>query len=956
MIHCCRSTPPSLRPPIVPASGLWLLGLGLLALLVPAVADAQCVLGVDGTTVTCEGTDPDGFDAGGVGSLDVDVMPDARVDNGGDPGVNALNLASDNNVDVWAGVEGESTDAEITASGAGSHGIAAENGNSIWNSGSIVVTGDDSIGIQVVNDNPLVYNEGAIAAGGDRSTGIQVGDGNAYVSNPGIITVTGDNGIGMDGGNGNGHGSLNSGVYSSGTIEADGASGIGIRFGDDNRMYISGTLSADGSNGVGIQVGDANTLNTFGSISADGSNGVGIRVGDANTVINSDTVSAVGSDGVGVLLGTAAGTMNEFRNYGTIAGGSGGGAAVSFAPSGPGSQNTLRNEPDGQIDGSLSGVAVRGSAGADTVRNLGTITGSVELGDGDDLFGLWTGGDIDGTVAGGSGSDMLTLRRSDAEGADEADDLDLSIFSDFEFLQIVEGGTWALSGSGSFSEANVLNGTLAPDGPLNLSGDYVQGTGTSLLIHLDPDGTSDVLGVGGNATIEPGASLELVTSGPLTEETTYTFLTTGGELSGLFAEVSLLGDVGSLRYFQVATPDSLAIEFSLGYASAAITGNQTATAIYLDEIVEAGPTGDMETVLQNLRGLPDPELRAAFDALHPEAYDAQASAMLSFGRSVAELAAFRRPRCGDVVYERRPEVVAPSPCSRGWMPWGSAFGLFADRNGSSGHIDFSNDGGGLLLGADHALGDHFMAYGFFGGGYTSVDIDEVGKGHLFSATLGAGGRWSLGGTRIDGLVGYARGWHEQEREIDFADISRTAKGDYSSNLIVALVKAGHTFRFGSLDLEPLATVEYGYLMQESFEESGAGAVDLEVDERSDSVLSTTAGARLAYTYFKWEYIEDWLEWADGVWTPEVSARWRGNWIGRDRELDARMVGAPAGVGSFTVEGQDAKQGLQVGAGVAFQPLRLRMSIRFDYDGFYGDGSTIHRIGASIRVPLGGSAG
>jgi len=57
-----------------------------------------------------------------------------------------------------------------------------------------------------------------------------------------------------------------------------------------------------------------------------------------------------------------------------------------------------------------------------------------------------------------------------------------------------------------------------------------------------------------------------------------------------------------------------------------------------------------------------------------------------------------------------------------------------------------------------------------------------------------------------------------------------------------------------------------------------------------------------------------------------------------------------------VGGQDAEQGVQVGAGVAFRPLRALMSIRFDYDGFYGDGSMIHRIGASIRIPLGGSAG
>jgi outer membrane autotransporter protein len=289
------------------------------------------------------------------------------------------------------------------------------------------------------------------------------------------------------------------------------------------------------------------------------------------------------------------------------------------------------------------------------------------------------------------------------------------------------------------------------------------------------------------------------------------------------------------------------------------------------------------------------------------------------------------------------------------MPWASAFGLFAERDGDTGHVDFSHSGGGLLLGADHPVSKHFLLYGFLGGGYAGIDLDGMGDGTLYSMAAGAGARWNLGGSRIHGLVGYARGWHEQERDIEFGGISRTAEADYGSNLIMAFVKAGHTFRLGRLDFEPLATVEYGYLMEQSFEESGAGDVDLDVDERTNSVLSTAVGGRLAYTFFKWEYMGDLLEWADGVWTPEISARWRGNWIGNERDFDARMVGAPAAASGFTVEGKDAEQGLQAGAGLAFRPLRAHLSIRADYDGFYGDGSMIHRIGASIRIPLGGPA-
>jgi hypothetical protein len=143
------------------------------------------------------------------------------------------------------------------------------------------------------------------------------------------------------------------------------------------------------------------------------------------------------------------------------------------------------------------------------------------------------------------------------------DALDLSILSGFEVLDIVEGGTWTLSGSGTFLEgATVTDGTLALDETVNLSGDYVQGASTSLLVRLDPDGSNDRLVVDGNATIEEGATLQLVATAPLIDEVTYTFLTTTGTLTGVFDEVNLLGDSGLMRFFQVATTNSLAIELS----------------------------------------------------------------------------------------------------------------------------------------------------------------------------------------------------------------------------------------------------------------------------------------------------------------------------------------------------------------------------------------------------------
>jgi hypothetical protein len=184
MMRCHRYAAFSPCRPIATTLRVWLGTLGLLVPLAAGQAGAECVL--IGSTVTCTGSDPDGFDAGGTGDLQVDVLPDASVDNGGAAGVSVLNLASDNVVDVQAGVDPQ-VDAQITASGAGAHDITAGERNAITNAGAILVTGDASSGISVGDDNDDITNSGSIEVSGAGGVGISV-DHDSNVTHEGAIT------------------------------------------------------------------------------------------------------------------------------------------------------------------------------------------------------------------------------------------------------------------------------------------------------------------------------------------------------------------------------------------------------------------------------------------------------------------------------------------------------------------------------------------------------------------------------------------------------------------------------------------------------------------------------------------------------------------------------------------------------------------------------------------------
>ncbi|WP_245323562.1 autotransporter outer membrane beta-barrel domain-containing protein [Bradyrhizobium stylosanthis] len=485
-----------------------------------------------GQTVTCSGTDTDGFQAGvGVDSLNVNVLSGAIVNDNGavSIGVNDSSTVTNNGT---------------LSAGSGLTGIGAGNFNTVTNNGIITVI-DSGLGIQVIDHN-TVANAGTITTG-DNGAAIWVNDNNT-VTNSGALSV-GAGGAGVFSGQNNtitntATGTITGGddargifavggatVINAGTItvgDSGGFSGGILVVGNNNTVTNTATGRITvGQNAAGIfMAGDAQTASNFGTITA-GDLGVGIAVqGDDAKVTNGGTITAgdsgsagisaqgdravisqsgtinVGVGGAGIAYNGSSATVtnsgritggdfaegilalgdsNVVTNTGTITVGA---AGVGIDVSNFSTTNQVVNT--GTITVGASGIGITVSGGG-SVFNSGTINAATGFAAiefcscGPNTLTLGPGSVINGAVL-GAGTDTFQL------GGTGKDTFSLDLigtalqYDGFSTFNKVDSSTWTVTGTGN-QDWNVLGGTLLLAGTINgtvtiASGGTFGGVGT----------------------------------------------------------------------------------------------------------------------------------------------------------------------------------------------------------------------------------------------------------------------------------------------------------------------------------------------------------------------------------------------------------------------------------------------------------------------------------------------
>lgn len=648
--------------------------------------------------------------------------------------------------------------------------------------------------------------------------------------------------------------------------------------GGDNSITNLGTTvnlvgawnSGNGSSGGGNSIYTSGTTSSYiaGSLNQ-GENSSG---GD-NIITNSGSVSTaiIGSYNYG--QGSNGGN-NTISNSGIVNGNIDG--SYNYGEDSQGGGNTIYNSGTvtGDINGSRNTGTGSSSGGAgNTIYNYGTVNGSIYAGDGDDTVVIGGGSSVDGTIDGQDGYDTLEFYNMGSFNPAVLGDYTYQNFESYGFaggsntltgdwdtggmdlmvnngsltlaggvtltiddLYVYEGGI--LGGSGLITGHVINYGTISPGnsiGTLTINGDFINEGGT-LLVELSLGG-GDLLRVNGTATLNGGY---LRTS--LSPD-----IYLGGESWTVLRADSVVGSFRGLISSLNSATLSLALSYSgnsVGvslsrkpYADFADTNGQSVVGAALDDIVPLAQSrgGYMADLVITMDfGYSAAQITQALQGLNAEMYPAYAFAQLESVGLAADAVDSRLDQARD----RESVSTDTITTGTGISVWARAVGARTSLDASQGWTGHEQTWGGLVSGADYALGPHARLG--LAVGYTVSDMSwdqSAYSGDLKALHLLAyvGGEWN----NFHAQASAGLSWHEAnaQRDMDLAGYPGKVQGEPSALSYLAGFKGGYDFHLGGWRLGPLVGFRYIHLERDGFRESSDLGLNIESSD-ADSLLGT----------------------------------------------------------------------------------------------------------------------
>jgi uncharacterized protein with beta-barrel porin domain len=826
----------------------------------------------------------------------------------------------------------------------GSTNLAGGGGGGLGAGGAIFVDSGANVTVQHVN---FSQNK---AAGGDGGAADAAGS-SAGGGGGGGLHGSGGNG-GYDGGGGGGGVRSNAGSGDSSFAAAAGGGGGGILLNGQDASGASGGNGAPLVGGNGGSVGnDGQSGSTFGG----GGGGAGGHNGGAG--------GDFGGGGGG--------------GYGSVSGGTGGNAGFG---GGGGGSGFVGNEGSNGFGGGMGGATYVGGGGGDAlggavfVRAGGTLSvedsrfsnNSVEKGAGG--FGvavvgsdgnqagsavyIMTGTQLDFTV---SGSGQITVDDTIAGAGSVrklgAGELILSGTNTYAGTTTVDAGRLAINGT-TTSSVNVSaagnlggngviggdvtnNGIVSPGnsiGALTVLGDYFQNANSQLQIEISPV-QSDQLFVSGDVILNGGTVVVHAAPGNYTANQEYFFLTYTGNRVGTFS-----GITDDLAFFDATLQYNLqSVSFILqpngtNFIAIARTLNQHNIGQFLDN----HPNGPLQPLIDDMLLMTNGQVQNALDQLSGEVYGTSVQTQFQTTTNQMQmLAQHLRPELGNtgfgvaasapasetqVAYaDGELTIRGQSECVPQRRAWGTSYGLGgnAQTNGNASGLDYAL--GGVQLGIDRWLDDGTVL-GVYGG-YNYAQLDGT---NLTQRVQTNSGQTGLYYRRDDGCdyyllaSGFGFDTYKSTRSIAFA--GTTATGNYDGWQSATYLERGRTYQAGATALQPYAALQYIYLRQNGFAETGGGLANLDVAGVDANSLRSILGGRITREVVTSRGV---------VLAPQLRAGWLHEFLETDTAINNRF-GAVAG-SSFAAQGLDlGRDWALVGAGLGWR-ITDQLTLTGNYD-------------------------
>ena len=696
-------------------------------------------------------------------------------------------------------------------------------GKALLNNGIIDATQmveDTNYGIWVTRDLAgTLTNAGAVRAGSVNSGGMWAKAYGIYIGGDLSGTLTNNRNISVSAANSAGQGlAIADGIYSA-TI-----SGQLV-----NNGQIAGTASNSGSNG---------DIRLHG-IEADTVSGGGSLINASGGVIN---VSAAGeTGGFASVNGITAGTVASGARLGNA-------GTISATVSGSGSGNS--GAVGISVDSLVSGGQLDNSG---TITALSTKTAS---------FNSIVAGIAVGTLDGSVSNSGTVSGRSDTIGQG--------------FSLLVEGGR----GTANNLTGGLLQGSLQlgnreePDGRPSLhnagtidlglkdtgyvAGNFTQ-TGTGVLriaAQSSLTGGYSQLAVDGIVSLAGSADVDVKTANTLAVgQKLVGVVTAGAGLSGNFSKVTDNSALFDFRSLAINSGEGGRIDLEVvqsqgSSASQAVISNGNSPALgaarVFDRLIAAGNAGgDMGTVITALGQLgSEREVSNAVSQTLP---------LLTAGASQATSGALHGTN--RVVQARQEGQHGRSSGDEFFADrrvWAKPFGSWADQADSNGASGYTARTYGMVVGADTELNESSrlgVAVAYASSKVDGKDSAAQQRADVDTYQLVAYGSHSLSEAtdlNFQADVGVHR--TSGERQIAFGGLSRTAKSDYNSWSAHFGAGLAHTLMLGErTSFTPSLRADYAVIRDHGYRETGAGALNLNVDSNRAEELIVGVDGKLSQT-------------------------------------------------------------------------------------------------------------
>jgi hypothetical protein len=608
------------------------------------------------------------------------------------------------------------------------------------------------------------------------------------------------------------------------------------------RTYGIFAQSVGGGGGTG---GSGNA--SLGTIPFAGSNG-GAGTGNKITVEQSGSVVATGLDSHAIFAQSVGGnggdniTIN--LHSGTIAGGGGTGAGIFL----DGGKNNAITIDAGVTVSALSGLAIKGTDGVDQ-NNVARVIGNTMIANAGTIFG-----DVDlGAGVGGLNNQATGI---------------------FTTGQAVNLGSGTMTSAGRIDLGGINNIVTTA-----LTGSFVQGQTGVLAVDAVFGGKSDVLAATGTANVRGKIEPHLTS---LLPNAPTTIVTAAGGFTGT-NDVTPINSP-SVTYSTQIVGNALQLNVqSAQFVSPAFapffSPNETSVANQLQGIWNAGGTTGIGPAFAYFASLTDPVLYAqALDRLHPAPLASQNSSATLTGLNFADSMMSCHNPAGPF-----------APLYETACDWAKVTGNIADKGSSSSSSGYRDRAARIQVGRQTQVApDWFLEFaaGYEAarttvGNFSTTQADRYDFGVALKRQIGP---W-LFATAVDG--GYAA--LDTTRNISLPGV-QSAKSRPDIWRLDWRLRAAYLYDFGGgAYLKPAVDLDMIYTAMPGFNETGAGALNLQVASMDHLMFAASPTLELGRT----------LLWKNGqAMRPYVQA---GAMFltGNAWTLNATFEGAPPGVAPFS---------------------------------------------------------